>query len=125
MTEISPERRPISSRDFLVSNPAELTQCHRCFVDIWKAVVRGFEFKISGDVIDLEQEIALRLLGVRTFQTIRVDEGFILDLRTVWTIPGQKADSVVLAEHDCDRPTKGVTHFYAKAQRAESEEIPF
>lgn len=92
-------------RDHLISSLAKLKQCGRCKGWIYVAHIHGWEKKVEPTPLNIEEEIAYRLTGVKIYQTMPIGSQFELMERTAWQITHADPRSKALAEHDCSTPT--------------------
>ncbi|WP_323042831.1 acyl-CoA dehydrogenase family protein [Gemmobacter sp.] len=72
-----------------------------------------------------EPDAGLDTTSIKTFAK-RVDGGYVVNGRKMWTSTGQEADRILLltrttAKEDCKRPTDGMTLFYTRLDRSKIE----
>lgn len=72
-----------------------------------------------------EPDAGLDTTSIKTFAR-KVDGGYIVDGRKMWTSTGQEADRIILltrttAKEDCRKPTDGMTLFYTRLDRTKVE----
>jgi len=72
-----------------------------------------------------EPDAGLDTTSIKTFAK-RVDGGYVVNGRKMWTSTGQEADRILLLtrttpKEDCKRPTDGMTLFYTRLDRSKVE----
>lgn len=87
-----------------------------------KPLVEGKEKACFGVT---EPDAGLDTTSISTFAK-KVDGGYVVNGRKMWTSTGQEADKILLltrttAKQDCKRPTDGMTLFYADLDRTKCE----
>jgi hypothetical protein len=118
-------RRP-NPDQFLISTKMDPNICGRCKRWTYQAIVIGFPIRVETTPLNLRQELALRLAGVRIFQTHPLaDSGKALKIRRAHDI-GKGYGYTIHAQHDCDRmDLSQYEPEVAPEKKPENQEPPF